>query len=99
MLDLVVGVKLGLINEKIEFFFRSYKLKVYISLLFLVVGRIFLKRKYWDNVLVYLSEKNRIKFVYIRYFLVLFEKVVVCIRNNEFVLFVGEIGIGKISIV
>lgn len=52
MIDLVVGVKLGLIKEKIEFFFMNYKLNVYIFLLLMIVGRVILKKKVYESLVI-----------------------------------------------
>lgn len=99
LLDMAVGAKLGLMKEKIEFFFRNYKPKVHTSPLSLTVGRITLKRKLHDNMPVHFAQKNLPKFAHTRHSLVLLEKVAACIRNNEPVLLVGETGTGKTSTV
>ena len=95
-LDMALGSKLGLSQDKIEFFFKNYKPRIHLSHLSMTVGRVSLKRKVQDRLSL---QKGLPKFAYTKHALVLLERVASSIRNNEPVLLVGETGTGKTSTV
>jgi midasin len=92
-LGIIVGAKLGITKEKVEFFCKNYKPKVHISPLSLTVGRVSLNRQQQNRC----APKQMPKFAHTRHSLVLLERVAACIQQEEPVLLVGETGTGKTS--
>lgn len=93
-LGMIVGAKLGLAKEKVDFFCKNYKPKIQISQLSITVGRASLNRQQQDK---YAPKIFMPKFAHTRHSLVLLERVAACIKQEEPVLLVGETGTGKTS--
>ncbi|XP_064213116.1 midasin isoform X2 [Tribolium castaneum] len=87
-----ISTHLGIINQKAEFFFKSYKPVIKLSASHLEVGRAVMARN--NDVL-----SLRQSYYFTRPSTVLLERVMCCVKLQEPVLLVGETGTGKTSTV
>ncbi|XP_018570303.1 midasin [Anoplophora glabripennis] len=85
-----ISTHLGIINQKADYFFKSYKPNMKLTTNSLVVGRAVLSRE--NNQFC-----KKVKFSFTRPTSILLERIMCCINLNEPVLLVGETGTGKTS--
>ncbi|KAJ8918423.1 hypothetical protein NQ315_008120 [Exocentrus adspersus] len=85
-----ISTLLGIINQKADYFFTSYKPTMKLTSDSLIAGRAVLKRE--NNQFC-----QRVKFSFTRPASVLLERIMCCVSLNEPVLLVGETGTGKTS--
>ncbi|XP_013187576.2 midasin [Amyelois transitella] len=91
-----VGVRLGIVETKTEFYFRHYKPNVSLNPLALEVGRAKVPRV--EKSLESMDFDNRqVVFSFTRQTACLLERIACCVTSNEPVLLVGETGTGKTS--
>nr|XP_023017788.1 midasin [Leptinotarsa decemlineata] len=87
-----ISTNLGIINQKAEYFFRSYKPTMKLTTDSFIAGRAILKRE--NNQYTKME-----KYSFTRPSAVLLERIMCCIHLREPVLLVGETGTGKTSCV
>ncbi|XP_048386295.2 midasin [Stegostoma tigrinum] len=92
----IIGSKLNISKEKVEFFCRLCKPAVELSEVEVTVGRAVIPRQRSDVVLLQLETQT---FSATRPSSLLLEQLAVCLRKKEPVLLVGETGTGKTSTV
>ncbi|XP_043542624.1 midasin isoform X1 [Chiloscyllium plagiosum] len=92
----VIGSKLNISKEKVEFYCRLYKPAVEFTEVEVTVGRAVLPRQRSDVVLLQLETQT---FSATRPSSLLLEQLAVCLKKKEPVLLVGETGTGKTSTV
>ncbi|KAJ8930712.1 hypothetical protein NQ314_016477 [Rhamnusium bicolor] len=85
-----ISTHLGIINQKAEYFFKSYKPDVKLTSDSFIAGRAILRRE--NN-----QYSKQIKFSFTRPAAVLLERIMCCVNLREPVLLVGETGTGKTS--
>lgn len=87
-----ISTLLGIVNQKAEYFFKSYKPTMRLTSTSFVAGRIALTRS--DN-----EYSRKLKYSFTRCSAVLLERIMCCVNMKEPVLLVGETGTGKTSCV
>nr|CAI5834236.1 unnamed protein product [Callosobruchus analis] len=87
-----ISTHLGIINQKAEYFFKTYKPTMQLTTDSLVAGRVTLKKE--NN-----EYTRHTKYSFTRPSAVLLERIMCCISLREPVLLVGETGTGKTSCV
>ncbi|KAM8810105.1 midasin [Eudromia elegans] len=92
----IIGSKLNISKEKVEFFCEIYKPEILVREQEVSVGRVCLKRKQTQALTVQRAKQT---FAATRPSAVLIEQLAVCVVKGEPVLLVGETGTGKTSTV
>lgn len=87
-----ISTLLGIVNQKAEYFFRTYKPIMKLTSNTFVAGRVSLPRT--DN-----EYSKKLKYSFTRPSAVLLERIMYCVNLKEPVLLVGETGTGKTSCV
>lgn len=90
-----IGAKLGLSNEKVEFYVLRNKGIVQQTQLTFTVGRASLVKK--ENMNTISRTLASLNYAFTRHALKLLEEIAICVLHNEPVLLVGETGCGKTS--
>ncbi|CAH2010078.1 unnamed protein product [Acanthoscelides obtectus] len=87
-----ISTNLGIVNQKAEYFFKTYKPAMHLTTDSLVAGRVMLKKE--NN-----EYTRQTKYSFTRPSAVLLERIMCCVSLREPVLLVGETGTGKTSCV
>ncbi|CAH0557511.1 unnamed protein product [Brassicogethes aeneus] len=85
-----ISTNLSIINQKAEYFFKTYKPEMHLTQDSLIAGRASIKRD--NNIFT-----KTAKFSFTRPSAVLLERIMCCVNLKEPVLLVGETGTGKTS--
>nr|DBA26506.1 TPA: hypothetical protein GDO54_010752 [Pyxicephalus adspersus] len=92
----IIGSKLNISKQKVEFYCQLYKPEIAVRELDVSVGRVEMLRKQTDTIRLH---REKFTFATTRPSTILIEQIAVCVNKGEPVLLVGETGTGKTSTV